>query len=198
MLCAHLLRDLAPPSFVQPYFESMLYEADPRFAEVRQSGFPVAWRLDRIDEEAQRTGDRRTLALAAQLRTHAMNSGVIFSLSAPQLDLQVAVSLTSELHDSDWIDDRVTGSALAVSLAVHRFVQPFLESRVRRTREITLAHEQEAVLERFVQGLSDQEIANALRTSPHKVGHLIEALERLFKVQNRAQLAYLAARRVRA
>jgi DNA-binding CsgD family transcriptional regulator len=171
---------------------------DPRFAEVRQSGFPVAWQLDRLDEEAQRTGDRRTLALVAHLRAHAMNCGVIFSLSAPQLDLRVAVSLTSEAHDSDWIDDRVIGSALAISLAVHRFVQPFLEARVLRARDITLAEDQEAVLARLVQGLSDQEIANALSTSLHKVGYHIQALERMFNVQNRAQLAYLAARRARA
>lgn len=198
VLHAHLLRDLTPASYVQPYFEGQWYEADPRFASVLQSGFPVAWRLDRIEEEAARTGDRRTRALAASLRAHAMNSGVIFSLSAPQLELRVGVGLASEMHDSDWIDDRVTGAALAVSLAVHRFVQPFLEVRVRSRRAITLECEQEAVLERLVQGLSDQEIADALHLSLHKVGYHIHALERTFNVHNRAQLAYLAARRTRA
>lgn len=196
VLHAHLLRDLAPASFAQPYFEGMWYEVDPRFAEVQQSGFPVAWRLARIDEDAQRSGDRRKLALVAALRAHAMNSGVIFSLSAPQLGLSVGVGLTSELHDSDWINDRVIGTALAVSLAVHRFVQPFLEDRVGSTRVIALEPEQEAVLRRLVQGLSDQEIADALRTSLHKVSYHIQMLERIFNVQNRAQLAYLAARRV--
>ncbi|MFP3571076.1 autoinducer binding domain-containing protein, partial [Paraburkholderia sp. SIMBA_030] len=81
----------APVSFMQAYFDGMWYASDPRFAEVQQSGFPVAWQLDRIDEEAQRTSDRRALALAASLRAHGMNSGVIFSLSAPQLDLSVGV-----------------------------------------------------------------------------------------------------------
>ncbi|MCA3808005.1 MAG: DNA-binding response regulator, partial [Burkholderia sp.] len=52
------------------------------------------------------------------------------------------------------------------------------------------------VLDRLVHGLSDQEIASALRTSLHKVGHHIRSLEKLFNVQNRAQLAYLAARRL--
>ncbi|MCX4161445.1 MULTISPECIES: LuxR family transcriptional regulator [Paraburkholderia] len=198
LLHAHLLRDLVPVSSVQPYFEGGWHEADPRFASVLQSGFPVAWRLDCIEEEAQRSGDRRTRALAASLRAHAMNSGVIFSLSAPQLELRVGVGLTSEMHDSDWIDDRVTGAALAVSLSVHRFVQPFLEARVRARRAITLEHEQEAVLERLVQGLSDQEIADALNLSLHKVSYHIHRLERTFNVHNRAQLAYLAARRVRA
>jgi DNA-binding CsgD family transcriptional regulator len=198
VLHAYVLRDLAPVSFVQAYFDGTWYASDPRFAEVQQSGFPVAWRLDRIDEEAQRTGDRRTLALAASLRAHGMNSGVIFSLSAPQLDLNVGVGLTSELRDADWINDRVVGTALAVSLAVHRFAQPYIASRVRQARAITLDDEQEAVLERLVQGLSDQDIADALHVSLHKVGYHIQTLERLFNVQNRAQLAYLAARRVRA
>ena len=196
VLHAHLLRDLAPVSFAQPYFAGMWYEVDPRFAEVQRSGFPVAWRLDQIDEDAQQSGDRRKLALVAALRAHAMNSGVIFSLSAPQLGLNVSVGLTSELHDSDWINDRVIGTALAVSLGVHRFAQPFLEGRIRSTRVIALDSEQEAVLRRLVQGLSDQEIADALQTSLHKVSYHIQMLERLFNVQNRAQLAYLAARRV--
>ncbi|MBN3817963.1 DNA-binding response regulator [Paraburkholderia sp. Se-20369] len=196
ILCAHLLRDLAPPTFMQPYIEGMLYETDPRFAQVRQSGFPVAWRLDEIEAAAQRGGDRKVLALAGHLRAHAMNSGVIFSLSAPRLDLRVAVNVTSETHDTDWIDDRVIGGALSVSLAVHRVALPFLEARIARTRGFALGLEQQAVLERLVHGLSDQEIASALRTSLHKVGHHIRSLEKLFNVQNRAQLAYLAARRL--
>lgn len=76
--------------------------------------------------------------------------------------------------------------------------QPFLEARVHRRRAIALDHEQEAVLERFVQGLSDREIADALRLSLNKVGHHMHALERTFSVHNRAQLAYLATRRMRA
>lgn len=196
ILCAHLLRDLAPPSFMQPYIEGALYENDPRFAQVRQSGFPVAWRLDEIEAAAQRGGDRKVLALAGHLRAHAMNSGVIFSLSAPRLDLRVAVNVTSETHGTDWIDDRVIGGALAVSLAVHRVALPFLEARVARMRGFALGDEQQQVLERLVHGLSDQEIASALRTSLHKVGHHIRSLEKLFNVQNRAQLAYLAARRL--
>ncbi|CAG9208262.1 putative LuxR family transcriptional regulator [Paraburkholderia sabiae] len=198
VLHAYVLRDLAPVSFMQAYFDGMWYASDPRFAEVLQSGFPVAWQLDRLDEEAQRTGDRRALALAASLRAHGMNSGVIFSLSAPQLDLSVGVGLTSELRDADWINDRVVGTALAVSLAVHRFAQPFVAARVQQVRAVVLDPEQEAVLERLVQGLPDQDIADALHLSLHKVGYHIQTLERLFKVQNRAQLAYLAARRVRA
>ncbi|WP_431824719.1 autoinducer binding domain-containing protein [Burkholderia sp. F1] len=197
MLCAHVLRDLAPATFMQPYIEGMLYEADPRFAQARQSGFPVAWRLDEIEAVAQRGGDRKVLALAGHLRAHAMNSGVIFSLSAPRLDLRVAVNVTSETHGTDWIDDRVIGGALSVSLAVHRVALPFLEARVARARGFALGQEQQAVLDRLVHGLSDQEIASALRTSLHKVGLHIRSLEKLFNVQNRAQLAYLAARRLR-
>ncbi|HDR8962658.1 LuxR family transcriptional regulator [Burkholderia vietnamiensis] len=196
ILCAHLLRDLAPPTFMQPYIEGMLYENDPRFAQVRQSGFPVAWRLDDIEGVAHASGDRKVLALAGHLRAHAMKSGVIFSLSAPRLDLRVAVNLTSESHGTEWIDDRVIGGALSVSLAVHRVALPFLEARVARMRGFALGDEQQQVLERLVHGLSDQEIASALRTSLHKVGHHIRSLEKLFNVRNRAQLAYLAGRRL--
>ncbi|MCA8243662.1 helix-turn-helix transcriptional regulator [Burkholderia sp. AU32262] len=196
ILRAHLLRDLAPATFMQPFIEGMLYDSDPRFAQVRQSGFPVAWRLDEIEAAAHGSGDRKVLALAGHLRAHAMNSGVIFSLSAPRLDLRVAVNLTSETHGTEWIDDRVIGGALSVSLAVHRVALPFLEARVARMRGFALADEQQQVLDRLVHGLSDQEIASALRTSLHKVGHHIRSLEKLFNVQNRAQLAYLAARRL--
>ncbi|WP_234745309.1 helix-turn-helix transcriptional regulator [Burkholderia sp. WTPI3] len=196
ILCAHLLRDLAPATFMQPYIDGMLYESDPRFAQVRQSGLPVAWRLDEIAAAAHGSGDRKVLALAGHLRAHAMNSGVIFSLSAPRLDLRVAVNVTSETHGTEWIDDRVIGGALSVCLAVHRVALPFLEARIARMRGFALGDEQQQVLERLVHGLSDQEIASALRTSLHKVGHHIRSLEKLFNVQNRAQLAYLAARRM--
>ena len=196
ILCAHLLRDLAPATFMQPYIDGMLYESDPRFAQARQSGFPVAWRLDGIEAAAHGSGDRKVLALAGHLRAHAMHSGVIFSLSAPRLDLRVAVNVTSETCGTEWIDDRVIGGALSVSLAVHRVVLPFLEARIARMRGFALGDEQQQVLERLVHGLSDQEIASALRTSLHKVGHHIRSLEKLFNVQNRAQLAYLAARRL--
>ncbi|AOK21139.1 LuxR family transcriptional regulator [Burkholderia cepacia] len=198
ILCAHLLRDLAPATFMQPFFEGMLYESDPRFAQVRQSGFPVAWQLGEIEAAAQGSGDRKMLALAGHLRAHAMNSGVLFGLSAPRLDLRVAVNVTSETHGTEWIDDRVIGGALSVSLAVHRVALPFLEARIARMRGFALGDEQQQVLDRLVHGLSDQEIASALRTSLHKVGHHIRSLEKLFNVQNRAQLAYLAARRLRA
>ena len=174
---AHLLRDLAPATFMQPFIEGMLYESDPRFAQVRQSGFPVAWRLDEIEAAAQGSGDRKMLALAGHLRAHAMNSGVLFGLSAPRLDLRVAVNVTSETHGTEWIDDRVIGGALSVSLAVHRVALPFLEARIARMRGFALGDEQQQVLDRLVHGLSDQEIASALRTSLHKVGHHIRSLE---------------------
>lgn len=60
-----------------------------------------------------------------------------------------------------------------------------------------LERDEAAVLERLVHGLSDQEIANALSTSLHRVGAQIRTLEKRFNARNRAQLAYLAARRLR-
>lgn len=197
VLGAYLLRELTPASFTRPYVENRLYEADPRFAALRDSGFPVAWRLDALEADARRGADRRALALASLLRAHAMQSGVMFCLSAPRLDLRVVVSLTSEAHDADWIDDRVIGGALALSLGVHRAVQPLLDARIRGARAFSLAQEEEDVLEQLVHGLSDQEIARAMRTSLHKVGAQIRSLEKAFNAQNRAQLAYLAARRAR-
>ena len=65
ILCAHLLRDLAPATFMQPFIEGMLYESDPRFAWVRQSGFPVAWRLDEIEAAAQAAATARCWRLPA-------------------------------------------------------------------------------------------------------------------------------------
>ena len=50
----------------------------------------------------------------------------------------------------------------------------------------------------YANQFSDQEIADALSLSLHKVSYHIHRLERTFNVHNRAQLAYLAARRVRA
>ena len=126
------------------------------------------------------------LALAGHLRAHAMNSGVLFGLSAPRLDLRVAVNVTSETHGTEWIDDRVIGGALSVSLAVHRVALPFLEARIARMRGFALGDEQQQVLDRLVHGLSDQEIASALRTSLHKVGHHPLARKTLQRAEPRA------------
>jgi DNA-binding CsgD family transcriptional regulator len=194
VLRAYLMRELTPASFIQPYMEDLLYEVDPRFMAVRQSGFPVAWRVDRFEAEMAAGADRQVAVLSASLRAHGMNSGVIFGLSAPRRDLRVAVSLTSEAHDTDWIDDRVMGAALAVSLIVHRLALPYIEARSRSARDVTLVDEQLAVLDRLVKGLSDQEIATALQTSLHKVNYHIKILQNAFNVENRAQLAYMAAR----
>lgn len=198
VLRAYPMRELAPASFMRPYLEDRLYDIDPRLIAARQSGLPVAWRVDQFETGADASHDRRIAALAASLRKHAMNCGVIFGLSAPRTDLRVTVSLGSDAPDIDWIDDRVMASALALSLTVHRFAQPYIEARARGQRDVALAGEQEAMLERFVTGFSDQEIAAALRISLHKVNYHVKALQKAFNVENRAQLAYMAARRVRA
>lgn len=196
MLAAYLLRDFAPASFPRAYVEGRLFEVDPRFAEWRQGVSPIAWRLDELDAHARRTGERRMHALVNSLRAHAMHSGVIFCWPVPHLDLRVAVSLASEAHDGS-LDDRVIGCALALSLDVHRAAQPHLDARVGGARTFVLERDEAAVLERLVHGLSDQEIANALSTSLHRVGAQIRTLEKRFNARNRAQLAYLAARRLR-
>ncbi|ASL49009.1 hypothetical protein bAD24_p01580 (plasmid) [Burkholderia sp. AD24] len=195
VLRAYVLRDFAPASFVEPYMHDLLYEADPRIVAARQTGFPVAWRVDRFLREIDTGSDRRMAKLSAGLRAHGMNSGVIFGLSAPRADLRVAVNLTSEAGDTDWIDDRVMGAALAVCLTVHRFAQPYIEARAQGARRVELGDEAQSVLERLVTGLSDQEIATVLSLSLHKVSHHVKTLQKNFNVENRAQLAYMAARR---
>ncbi|WDD91749.1 autoinducer binding domain-containing protein [Burkholderia sp. FERM BP-3421] len=196
VLGAYVLSAFAPASFARAYLAQGLHDADARFAELRRSGFPVAWRLDALEAEARREADPRARSLAALLRAHAMHSGVMFSLAEPRLGLRIVVNLDSPLPDADWIDDRVVGGALALSLGVHRAAQPWLDARIGARRPAALEAEQAGVLERLVRGLSDQEIADAMRMSTHRVGAQIRMLEKLFNARNRAQLAYLAARRM--
>jgi DNA-binding NarL/FixJ family response regulator len=88
----------------------------------------------------------------------------------------------------------VMGCVLATSLAINRIMQPYVEEYARRARDIALTPEQAGVLERLVKGLSDHEIAAEISASLHRVTHHVKTLQKMFNVENRAQLAYLAAR----
>lgn len=194
MLRAYSLRDLSNVSFARAYLKERLYETDPRFSGMRQNGLPAIWQADQLDVKESDMSDPRARLLSASLRAHGMNCGLIMNLSAFRSDLRVAVSMTSEASDTEWIDDRAIGGALAVALTVHRLMQPYVDACVRRAREITLTDEQAAVLERLVTGLSDQEIADATSTSLHRVSYHVKMLQKVFNVENRAQLVYMAAR----
>ncbi len=194
VLRAHSMSDLADISFSRLYWKHRLYDSDPRFTALRQSGLPATWQAAEIDDYAERTGDPRARMLSNSLRSHGMNAGLILGLPAPQPDLRVAVNLTSQAREIGWINDRTVGGALTIALTVHRIVQPYIDIYARRAREVVLSADQAAVLERLVKGLSDQEIAAAMATSLHKVASYVRALQKTFGVENRAQLVYRAAR----
>ena len=160
---------------------------------MRETGLPVTWQVDQLEVYAN-TAEPRVRSLLSILRAHAMHCGLILGLPAPRRDLRVAVSLTSQAGDTSWIDDRVMGGVLATSLTICRLVQPFIDDCALRARVVTLTQEQAGVLERLVKGLTDHEIATEIASSLHRVTHNVKTLEKMFNVENRAQLAYLAAR----
>lgn len=194
VLRVHSMREWADVSFSRLYWKHRLYESDPRFAVLRQNGLPAAWHAAQIEAHAQGSADPRARMLSNSLRSHDMNAGLMLSLSAPAADLRVAVNLTSEAQEVGGINDRVVGGALSIALAVHRIVQPYLDDRAQRAREVVLTNEQAAVLECLVKGLSDQEIVAATASSLHRVGTHVKTLQKMFSVENRAQLVYRAAR----
>ena len=193
ILRAYAMREMGSVGFTTTYLKGRLYETDPRLAALRESGLPVTWNLDQLEARAN-LAEPRVRCLLSTLRAHAMHSGLILGLSAPRADLRVAVVLTSEAADTDWIDDRVMGTVLAASLTIGRIVQPYVEECARRARLVMLTDEQAAVLERLVKGLSDHEIATERGSTAHRVTQHVKLLQRMFNVENRAQLAYLAAR----
>ena len=194
VLLAHSMSDLADISFSRLYWKHRLYDSDPRFAALRESGLPATWHARQIESHADQIGDSKARMLSNSLRSHGMNAGLILGLPTPQPDLRVAVNLTSQASEIGWINDRTVAGALAIALTVHRIVQPYIDACARRAREIVLSADQAAVLERLVKGLSDHEIAAAMATSLHKVASYVRALQKTFGVENRAQLVYRAAR----
>jgi DNA-binding CsgD family transcriptional regulator len=194
VLRIYSMSDLADISFSRLYWKHRLYESDPRFAALWQSGLPATWQAGQVTAYAERTGDSRARMLSNSLRSHEMNAGLTLGLPAPQPDLRVAVNLTSRAHEIGWINDRTVGGALTIALTVHRIIQPYIDACVRRARELMLSADQAEVLERLVKGLSDQEIATATTSSLHKVASHVRALQKMFGVENRAQLVYRAAR----
>jgi len=193
ILRAYTMRELGDISFTTAYLKNRLYETDPRLNSLRESGLPVTWHLDQLEARTY-SGEPRVRSLLSTLRAHGMHSGLILGLPAPRADLRVALSLTSEAVDTRWIDDRVMGGVLAASLTVSRLMQPYIDDRARRARIVTLTREQADVLERLVKGSSDHEIALQMSSSLHRITHHVKTLQKAFNVENRAQLAYLAAR----
>lgn len=193
ILRAYSMREMGSVAFTTAYLKNRLYETDPRLVTLRESGLPVTWHVDQLEARAN-TAEPRVRNLLSTLRAHGMNCGLILGLPAPRGDLRVAVSLTSQTCDTNWIDDRVMGGVLATSLTVSRLVQPYIDECALRARIISLTEEQAGVLERLVKGLSDHEIAAEISTSLHRVTHHVKTLQKMFNVENRAQLAYLAAR----
>ena len=193
ILRAYLMREMSNVLFTTSYLKDRYFEYDPRLGALRKTGLPIIWEVEQLEKDVD-VNDLRVRRLAQALRAQAMNCGLLLNLSAPQADLRIAISMTSEAHDTRWIDDRVLGCALAVSLHVHRLVQPYVEARARHAREVALSACQIAVLERLVKGLSDNEIAEALATPLHRISYHVKALQRRFNVENRAQLAYVAGR----
>ena len=193
ILRAYVMREMTNVGFTTTYLKSRLYETDPRLAVLRETGLPVTWNLDQLEARSN-VGDPRVRSLLLTLRAHGMHCGLILGLPAPRADLRVAVSLTCHASDASWIDDRVMGSVLASCLAISRVMQPYIDERARRERAIVLNDEQAAVLERLVKGLSDHEIAAEIVSSLHRVTQHVKTLQKMFNVENRAQLAYLAAR----
>ncbi|WP_206951708.1 helix-turn-helix transcriptional regulator [Trinickia acidisoli] len=193
ILRAYSMREMGHLGFTTTYLKSRLYETDPRLVILRESCLPVTWNVDQL-EARPNASEPRVRSLLSTLRAHGMHSGLILGLPAPCADLRVAVTLTSRACDTSWIDDRVMGSVLAVSLTIGRVVQPYIDDCARRARVIELTEEQAAVLERLVKGLSDHEIAAEVMSSLHRVTQHVKTLQKMFNVENRAQLAYLAAR----
>ena len=193
ILRAYLMREMANAGHVTTYLKSRLYETDPRLAALRESGLPVTWNIDHLEVHSN-TNDPRVRSLISTLRAHGMHCGLILGLPAPRADLRVAVDLTSHACDTHWIDDRVMGTVLATSMTIGRLMQPYVDDCACRARVVVLSDEQSAVLERLVKGLSDHEIAAEVVASLHRVAQHVKMLQKTFNVENRAQLAYLAAR----
>ncbi|RDU98079.1 helix-turn-helix transcriptional regulator [Trinickia dinghuensis] len=193
ILRAYAMREMGNVGFTTTYLKSRLYETDPRLAVLRESGLPVTWNLDELEARSN-VSEPRVRSLLSTLRAHGMHCGLILGLPAPRADLRVAVILTSQACDAHWIDDRVMGTVLAASLTIGRLMQPYVDDCARRARRIVLTDEQAAVLERLVKGLSDHEIAAEVAASLHRVTQHVKMLQKMFNVENRAQLAYLAAR----
>lgn len=193
ILRAYSMREMGNVGYTTAYVKNRLYETDPRLVELRETGLPVTWHVDQLEGRSN-TADPRVRSLLSMLRAQGMHCGLILGLPAPRSDLRVAVNLTSQAIDTSWIDDRVMGGVLATSLTVGRLIQPYVDDCARRARVVTLTQEQSGVLERLVRGLSDHEIAAEISASLHRVTHHVKTLQKMFNVENRAQLAYLAAR----
>ena len=193
ILRAYAMREMGNVGFTTIYLKSRLYETDPRLAVLRESGLPVTWNLDQLEARSNMS-DPRVRSLISTLRAHGMHTGLILGLPAPRADLRIALTLSSQACDTDWIDDRVMGSVLASCMTIGRLMQPYVEECARAARIVTLTDEQAAVLDRLVRGLSDHEIAADVMASLHRVTQHVKTLQKMFNVENRAQLAYLAAR----
>jgi DNA-binding CsgD family transcriptional regulator len=195
---AYMLGDFVPAPFMQSYFAQDLHECDSRFVHAQAADIPIAWSTDDIESVLGCTESEKGAALIDLLCAHGMRSGLTFSISVPLLNLCIGINMASEMAGTTWIDDRMIGAMLTSGFSVHQIALPFIEARIANARCVVLAEQELAVLRKLVLGLSDQEIAEAMNVSSKEIARFVHKLQDRFHVDNRAQLAYLAARRLPA
>lgn len=169
---------------------------DPRWHSAPPTGIPLVWDVQDIEAHprVQRSGQRGRRFME-DFRSNRNGSGIFFRVASPVPTRELAyVSFTSSAPHREWIDGEVLGQAVMLGLCLHEF----LSQHVRRPEVVpprsaaALPSVQEDMIQCLSQGLSNKEIARALRLSLHAVDYHLRQLRRRFAVRNRTQLVKAA------
>ncbi len=188
----------AHPAWAERYFAESYHRVDPRLRCIPESGLPVLWTLDELENEAQGLASHlhglRT-RFFDELRATGTRSGVMMALPGMPGRDRHFISLLSKLPGNDWMTDAVLGQVLTLALCLHEFYSryaPAPPSERPGGAGAPLTPLQCEILAGLARGLPDKLIAAQLDLSLHNVDYHMRQLRKRFGVRNRLQLAQAA------
>lgn len=183
----------SPPGWAARYCNAQFFAIDPRVDIACRIEWPVLWDVDSLAGLAPpplRGSKIQHLAEAANAA--GMRSGVCLGIGTSNPLERCFAVLSSSQTGHSWIADTIAGTAYAIAIGLHAWVDPYASHLLSRFSVEGLTAIQRSILRCVTEGMSDREIASSVGLQPHRVAQHVRQLLSVFRAHNRVQLAYIA------
>ncbi|CAN7580036.1 autoinducer binding domain-containing protein [Trinickia sp. LjRoot230] len=183
----------SPPGWAARYCSESLFAVDPRVDVACRVEWPFLWDVDSLASLApapSRTARIQPLTDAANAA--GMRSGVCIGIGTTNPLERCFAILSSSQAGRSWIADTTAGTAYAIAIGLHAWVDPYASQLLSRISVDGLSVVQRSILQCVTEGMSDREIAASVGMQPHRVAQHVRQLLSFFRAHNRVQLAYIA------
>lgn len=183
----------SPSGWPVRYCNEQFFTVDPRVDIACRIEWPFLWDVDSLAALAPAPlRGSKVQPLAEAANAAGMRSGVCIGIGTSNpLERCVAI-LSSSQTGRSWIADTTAGTAYAIAIGLHAWVDPHARGMLSRFSVEGLTAIQRSILKCVTEGMSDREIASNVDLQPHRVTQHVRQLLSVFRAHNRVQLAYIA------